>query len=151
MYTFLIGLQYIGIIVIIIMMLRVMQQRVSRQQQMLLIMYAALLLNFLGGLYEMRATTLQEALIGIQVEYIGKPFVLLVMFLFIVDYCRARIVGNNEEICNKLYHDFSNTYSQVREKVKFDFKKKVKYFLFLHSPKTCCIIVNFMNKYIRKA
>ena len=91
MYTFLLGIQYIGIVVLLVTLLRVMRQRPSRQQTIMVFLLLSMLLNFVGYLFEMTSTTQQEALRAVQVSYLGKPFILLMKFLFIADYCKVRL------------------------------------------------------------
>ncbi|MBO5155015.1 MAG: response regulator [Eubacterium sp.] len=91
MYTFLLGVQYLGIVVLLVTLLRVLQQRPSRQQVIMIFLLLSLLLNFVGYLFEMTATTQNEALRAVQVSYLGKPFILLMKFLFIADYCKIRL------------------------------------------------------------
>ena len=91
MYTFLIGVQYLGIVVLLVTLLRVLQQYPSRQQVIMIFLLLSLLLNFVGYLFEMTATTQNEALRAVQVSYLGKPFILLMKFLFIADYCKVRL------------------------------------------------------------
>ncbi|MGN0336944.1 MAG: ATP-binding protein [Lachnospiraceae bacterium] len=91
MYAFLLGVQYVGIVVLLVTMLRVLQQRPSRQQVIMVFLLLSLLLNFVGYLFEMTATTQNEALRAVQVSYLGKPFILLMKFLFLADYCKVRL------------------------------------------------------------
>ena len=91
MYTFLLAIQYVGIVVLLVTLLRVMQQRPSKQQTIMVFLLLSMLLNFVGYLFEMTATTQQEALRAVQVSYLGKPFILLMKFLFIADYCKVRL------------------------------------------------------------
>lgn len=91
MYIILLGVQYLGIIVILVTLWRVLKQRPSSQQMIMVFLLLSLLLNFVGYLFEMTATTKQEALRAVQVSYLGKPFILLMKFLFIADYCRVRL------------------------------------------------------------
>ena len=91
MYAFLIGIQYVGILVLFVTLFRVLHQRPSKQQTIMVFLLLSLLLNFVGYLFEMAATTQQEALRAVQVSYLGKPFILLMKFLFIADYCRVRL------------------------------------------------------------
>lgn len=91
MYTFLLGIQYVGIVVLLVTMLRVLKQQPSKQQQIMMFLLMSLLLNFVGYLFEMTATTQREALRAVQISYLGKPFILLMKFLFIADYCRIRL------------------------------------------------------------
>lgn len=91
MYTFLLGIQYIGIIVLLLAMVHVLRQRTSRQQVIMLALLAAELVNFVGYLFEMTAVTQREALRAVQFTYFGKPFILLMTFLFVMEYCRIRL------------------------------------------------------------
>ena len=91
MYAFLLGVQYLGIAVLLVTLLRVLKQRPSRQQVIMIFLLLSLLLNFVGYLFEITATTQNEALRAVQVSYLGKPFILLMKFLFIADYCKVRL------------------------------------------------------------
>lgn len=91
MYAFLMGIQYVGIIIILVTLFRVFQQHPSKQQSIMVLLLLSLLLNFVGYLFEMTANTQQEALRAVQVAYLGKPFVLLMIFLFIADYCKIHL------------------------------------------------------------
>ncbi len=91
MHTFLIVIQYIGLLVLFVTIVHVLEQRVSKQQQIMLIMLVALLANFVGYLFELTAHTKQEALRAVQFTYFGKPFVILMMFLFIMEFCKIRL------------------------------------------------------------
>ena len=91
MYTFLLGIQYLGIVVLLLTMVHVLRQRETRQQVIMLILLVSVLINFFGYLFEMTARTEREALRAVQFIYLGKPFILLMMFLFIMEYCRIRL------------------------------------------------------------
>lgn len=91
MYTFLLGIQYIGILMLLLVMFHVLRQRTSRQQVIMLAFLAAELVYFVGYLFEMTAQTEREALRAVQFTYFGKPFILLLTFLFILEYCRIRL------------------------------------------------------------
>ena len=91
MYIFLLGVQYIGIGVLILIMVHVLKQRATKQQIIMLMLLTALLVNFVGYLFEMTATTLREALRAVQMIYVGKPFIALLMFLFVMEYCRIAL------------------------------------------------------------
>lgn len=91
MYTFLLVIQYIGIIGLLLTTAYVLRQHISRQQVIMLALLAAELVNFAGYLFEMTAQTEREALRAVQFTYFGKPFVLLLTFLFVMEYCRIRL------------------------------------------------------------
>ncbi len=108
MHTFLIALQYVGLLVLFATIIHVLSQNVSRQQQIMFILLVSLLANFVGYLFELTAQTKQEAIRAVQFTYFGKPFVVLMMFLFIMEYCRIRlprvlvIVLTAFHLCNTL-------------------------------------------------
>lgn len=91
MYTLFVILQVLGIIVLFGEAVYLMNQRPSRQQIRLLLLMIALLVNFIGYLYEMHATTQELALQAVKFSYLGKPIIVLVMLLFILDYCKVRM------------------------------------------------------------
>ncbi len=91
MVTFLVGLQYIGMAIVVGMIIRVMLERPSRQQLFMLVMLHAMLFNFVGYLFEMTATSQQEAIHAVQLSYIGKPMTMLMMALFILEHCNVRL------------------------------------------------------------
>lgn len=91
MYTLFVILQVLGIIVLFGEAIYLMNQRPSRQQIRLLLLMIALLVNFVGYLYEMHAVTQELALQAVKFSYLGKPIIVLVMFLFILDYCKVRM------------------------------------------------------------
>ncbi len=91
MYTLFVILQVLGIIVLFGEAVYLMNQRPSRQQIRLLLLMIALLVNFIGYLYEMHATTQELALQAVKFSYLGKPIIVLIMLLFILDYCKVRM------------------------------------------------------------
>ncbi len=91
MYTFLLGLQYVGMLLTFLTVLYVLRQPANIQQVRILLMLASVLINQIGYLFEMTAQTEREALRGLQVAYCGKPFILLMMFLFVMEYCRIEL------------------------------------------------------------
>lgn len=91
MYTVFIFLQILGIIVLFGEALYLMNQRPSRQQTRLLLLMVALLVNFVGYLFEMKAATPEQALQAVKFSYLGKPIIVLTMLLFVLDYCKVRM------------------------------------------------------------
>ena len=47
--------------------------------------------NFVGYLFEMQADTPQEAMMAVKFSYLGKPFIVLTMFLFAMECCKVRL------------------------------------------------------------
>ncbi|MGN0344757.1 MAG: histidine kinase N-terminal 7TM domain-containing protein [Lachnospiraceae bacterium] len=98
MYTFLLGVQYIGIGVLLLTTVHVLKQRTTKQQVIMLALLVAQLANFVGYLFEMTAQTEREALRAVQFIYFGKPFIVLMMFLFVMEYCRINLPKRMIEI-----------------------------------------------------
>ena len=91
MYTVFVILQVLGIIVLFGETLYLANQRPSRQQIRMLLLMIALLVNFVGYLFEIQAKTQEQALQAIKFSYLGKPIIVLTMFLFVMDYCKVRM------------------------------------------------------------
>ncbi len=91
MYTLFLILQYVGIIILFIEALYVFCQKPSRQQNLLLLMIISLLINFLGYLFELQAPTKEQALQAVKLIYLGKPFIMLSIFLFVMEYCKVKM------------------------------------------------------------
>ena len=56
-----------------------------------MMMEIALMLNFVGYLFELKATNLHDALVAVKISYLGKPFIILFMFLFVLEYCNVKL------------------------------------------------------------
>ncbi len=69
----------------------VIGRKPSRQQQYLLFVIIALCTNFVGYLLVLEATTLTEALQAVKFSYLGKPFIVLCLFLFVMHTCKIPI------------------------------------------------------------
>ncbi len=91
MYHLLLGVQYIGIILLVLLILYVANQKPSSRQQLVLGITVALLINFIGYLFEMRATNKEMALQAVKFIYFGKPYVILFMFAFQMEICKMPI------------------------------------------------------------
>lgn len=91
MHTFFIFIQYVGIIILLAEAYYVVSQKPSRQQQHLLFMIIALCTNFAGYLLELQAVSLEEALQAVKFSYLGKPFIVLCLFLFVMHTCKVRV------------------------------------------------------------
>ena len=87
MYTFLLTLQVIGIICLIGMAAYVFTRKPSEAQNMMLLLMVSLLITFVGYYFEMKATDQTQALMAVKFSYIGKPFISLSMFIFVMRYC----------------------------------------------------------------
>lgn len=84
-------LQYIGIVCLFFEAWYVLRQKPSRQQNFLLMTIISVLINFCGYLFELQAHTKEEALLAVKFIYLGKPFIVLTIFLFIMEYCHVRL------------------------------------------------------------
>lgn len=91
MLTVFIGIQYLGIVIIFMQVMVLLFYRPSNLQRMLLIIELATLVNHVGCLLMMQATNAETALIAIKFSYIGKPYILLAIFLFLLYFYRVHI------------------------------------------------------------
>ncbi len=91
MYVFFLTVQYVGIAVLITEMMFILSKPASKLQITLLVMTTATLLNFIGYLMEITSTSMETALMGVKVEYLGKPFIMLSLFFFVMHYCHIEI------------------------------------------------------------
>ena len=87
MYDLLLILQYIGIIVLFFEILYVSRQHGPRLQTILVILLYASLFNIVGYTLEMEAKTQELAMQSVKMTYIGKPFVVFTMYVFVMEYC----------------------------------------------------------------
>jgi len=84
-------IQYLGIVILMLEAFYIAGQKSSRQQQTLLMLVVALCINFMGFLLELDAATMQEALIAVKFSYLGKPYIALCQFLFVMQVCKIQI------------------------------------------------------------
>ena len=91
MHAFLVGLQYFGIVILMVEFIYILMQKPTRQQQLLLVVNSALLVNFVGYLFELQAATPREAIEAVKFIYLGKPFIVLGMLLFIFQFCGVKL------------------------------------------------------------
>ncbi|MGN0141018.1 MAG: histidine kinase N-terminal 7TM domain-containing protein [Roseburia sp.] len=91
MYKIFIALQLIGIIILFCEACYVGIQKPSRQQERMFLLIVALLVNFVGYLFELQAQTQQQALQAVKFIYLGKPFIILAIFLFVMEYCNVKL------------------------------------------------------------
>ncbi|MCM1468546.1 MAG: ATP-binding protein, partial [Alistipes sp.] len=91
MLSLFIGIQYIGIIILLIEILYILKQKASWMQTYLLVIIFATLINFVGYLFEIQAGSKETALLAVKFLYIGKPYIILVTFLFVMKFYNVRI------------------------------------------------------------
>lgn len=103
MYDFLIALQYVGIAILFIELIYVLYQRPSVPQSLILLFIISTLVNLTGYLFEMKADTMETAIQAVKFSYLGKPFISLSMFLFVMHYCKIKL-PNPVTILLTLFH-----------------------------------------------
>lgn len=91
MYEVYLAIQYVGIAVLIAEILFVLNKQASRLQVILLCTATATLINYIGYLMEITASSMETAIMGMKFAYLGKPFIALGMFFFVMAYCRVSI------------------------------------------------------------
>ncbi len=91
MYGVFLTLQIIAMILIILELLYVVTRKPSKLQMLLVILLFSLLINFIGATFEMRAKSYQEALMAIKIIYLGKPYIIISIFLVVAEFCRVRL------------------------------------------------------------
>ncbi len=91
MHTFFIVVQYIGIFILIVEAIYVIGRSPSRHQQYFTFLILALCINFVGYLMELEAGNQKEALQAVKFLYVGKPFIGLSIFLFVMQVCKVKI------------------------------------------------------------
>lgn len=85
MYSALLVMQYVGIFVLILEIICVLCRKSTKLQTILLMVLVSTLINFVGYLFEMQATTQTMALQAVKVIYLGKPFIILFIFIFFIE------------------------------------------------------------------
>lgn len=98
MYQALLVLQYIGIIALFFEVVYVSRQRNSRMQTLLLIVMYSTMVNVVGYTLEMEATTRELAIQSLKVTYVGKPFILFSLYLFVMEYCGVSVSKRRRNI-----------------------------------------------------
>lgn len=91
MHAFFIFIQYIGIIVLVLDAFYILGHKASKHQQLLTLLIIALCINFVGYLLELQATTRSEALMAVKFLYLGKPYIALSQFLFVMQVCKVKL------------------------------------------------------------
>lgn len=91
MYEFFVGIQYAGIIIILLGLLYMLKQWPSRPQSFMLFLGFAMLINSVGYLFEMSASTLEAALTATKLSYVGKVYIPPLALFFVLYYCRIKV------------------------------------------------------------
>ena len=87
MYYTLLAIQCLGIGIIFYEMIHLAIQRPSKLQTLLLLIVGAILINNFGYTLEITAPTKEIALQAVRFSYLGKPFILYLMYIFVMEYC----------------------------------------------------------------
>lgn len=91
MYSLFIAIQCFGILVLFVEIAYIFQQRKSMLQNLLLLVMVSTLINFVGYLFELLATTKEMALQAVKFLYLGKPYIILGMSLFVLEYFKIQV------------------------------------------------------------
>lgn len=91
MYTAFLAIQYLGIGVLVAEILYILNKPNTKLQIILLFTSLATVLDFVGYLMEITASSEETAIAGLEVSYLGKPFIYLGFFMFVMYYCRVSI------------------------------------------------------------
>lgn len=91
MYDFFIAVQVIGMIILVVQLIYILHQPVSKIQLCLAFLTTTLLINFVGYTYELLSDRMETSLLAVKFIYLGKPFIVLSMFLLVCQYCRVKL------------------------------------------------------------
>lgn len=91
MYEVCIAIQYVGIIITLLGLTYLLQQWPSRPQSYMLFLGIAMLINSVGYLFEITATTQEVALLATKLSYVGKVYIPPLALFFVLDYCRIKV------------------------------------------------------------
>lgn len=90
MFTFLMVVQYLGILLICGGLAQLFYRKPSRSTQLIVFLLVCFLINQIGECFEMLAKTEAEALVGLQVAYFGRTLVVMFMYIYIGYYTGVR-------------------------------------------------------------
>ena len=85
------GIEYVGIGMLVLEIIYVIRQKSSYMQNLMLILLISLLLNFTGYLLELTSRDQESALLGVKLAYLGKPYIMLSIFFFVMALCKIRV------------------------------------------------------------
>ncbi|MCM1288160.1 MAG: response regulator [Clostridium sp.] len=93
MYSFLLAVQYAGILTLVLEIIFVLCRKSTKLQNILLVVLVSTLINFVGYLFEMQATTQTMALQAVKMIYLGKPFIILFILIFFLERMEIQTPG----------------------------------------------------------
>ncbi len=91
MYEILVIIDIISLIISLGIVLLLLRERPSKVQMLLMLASISSFVNGLGYFYELTAKTLEAALVGIKIEYIGLAFLVPMSFLFVAGCCNCEV------------------------------------------------------------
>ncbi len=91
MYELCVVIQYLGLILTLMGLVYLLQQWPSRPQSFMLFLGVALLVNSIGYLFEITASTLEGAMIATKLSYLGKVYIPPLAFFFVLHYCGIKV------------------------------------------------------------
>ncbi len=90
MHQFLIQIQVLAIFLLVFSLIYVFRVGSSHMHKLMLTFTITELVHNLGYLLELLATTKQEALLAVKVEYLGSSLVAILFMMFIFSYCAEK-------------------------------------------------------------
>lgn len=91
MYWILLVIQNVGMAALFFEILYVSRQHSSRIQTLLVMLLYATVFNIAGYTLEMQAATKELAMQSLKFTYLGKPFIIFIMYLFVMEYCGVKL------------------------------------------------------------
>lgn len=81
----------VGMMVLAGELIYVVGRKASKFQNLLMGMTIAVLITYIGALFELQADKKAMALLGVKMSYFGKPFIILCIFVFGMEFCGKAI------------------------------------------------------------
>ncbi len=91
MFQILISIQVVGILVLAGVILYMVPRITSKSQVLMFLFVLEAFVDSVGYLLEATAVTAETALMGTKICYIGRSYLLLTIFAYIVQFCRLKI------------------------------------------------------------
>jgi len=87
MYEIIVSLQFIGVLITIITIMTLIKGESTRAQKMMLMFAVTTLFYSLGYLLEITSKSMEAAMVGVKVAYVGSAYAVLFYMLFVRHYC----------------------------------------------------------------
>lgn len=91
MYDLFLGMQYLSLFMYVVVIGFAVIQRESKLKTILILYSISGLINCAGYILEMQSQTREAAIVAVKCLYLGKPFVILTMFLYTMEFCKIRL------------------------------------------------------------